>query len=64
MATRNKLKQNPTNLTPFNQRALGPRRYLAAHFALIAAHLNTAFHSSDMNIAFNVIMVRESNSRI
>lgn len=50
----------------FNQRALGPRphRYLAAHFALIAARLNTASHSSDMNTAPNVIVARESNSRV
>lgn len=50
----------------FNQRTLGPclRRYLAVHFALIATHLNAASHSSDMNIAPNVIITRESNSCI
>lgn len=48
----------------FNPRALGPRRYLVAHFALIAARLNTASHSSDMNIAPNVIMAWKSNGRV
>jgi len=50
----------------FNQRTLDPcpRCYLAAHFALIAARLNTASHSSDMNITPNVIMAWESNSRV
>jgi len=48
----------------FKQRALDPRHYLAARFALIAARLNTASHSSDMNIAPNVIVQRESNSRV